>query len=60
MRRKFVNGAKWWGVMEFDPETRNIPPYTGDNTLGLTWRLYKAKQLDENRHSVKSQIFQSS
>lgn len=36
----------WNGVMEFDPETRTIPPNTGDNTLGRLWRLYSATQLD--------------
>jgi len=32
--------------MEFEPETRTIPLKTGDFSLGLLWRLYKATPLE--------------
>lgn len=40
--------GKWSGVMEFDPESQVIPPKTGDFSLGLLWRLYKATPLQGN------------
>lgn len=46
--RNFWSGEKWWGVMEFDPETRTIPPNTGDSTLGWGWTTYKAKRIAPN------------
>jgi hypothetical protein len=46
--RSFWSGEKWWGVMEFDPETRTIPPNTGDSTLGWGWNTYKAKRIGPN------------
>ena len=44
-----ADDSAWWGVMEFDPETRAIPPGTGDGALGDGWTEYRAELLAPNR-----------
>jgi hypothetical protein len=40
--------SQWNGVMEFDKDTRLIPPMTGDvSCLGGNWRGYKAKDMGD-------------
>lgn len=39
--------SEWWGVMEFQKETRNIVPQTGDVCLGENWRNYHAEELSK-------------
>lgn len=38
--------SRWWGVMEFDSETRLIPQGTGDEPcLGNNWDQYRAEDI---------------
>ncbi len=41
--------SPWWGVMEFERDSRLIPPGTGDGTFGGGWlKSYRAEKLGED------------
>jgi hypothetical protein len=44
----------WWGVLEFDPDSNELPPGSGDDCLGWRWRDHSIADIgstaDGRRH----------